>query len=492
MKKTIFTIATIIGLQTMAIGQTIYSISSGGEHIINALDRMVNEHTLPPTGTNSNYNNTTSNPINVTAAVTGGNDVTAVVAYSDIPKETWANLPNATGACSTQLAMLTDMTITFGRYRAQGSTPAWEFARLIWSEDPASVPGSCNSTPHSCGPYYIYLAQSQYLNPMHAVGHHNYPSVQACGVSFRNHIYKLWLLDGGGQNIHFGDVKDILSYELETNSNSLPTSCTSIPALNSSLLKIATPSTGFSDINIPNGIKLEVLLFNGNTKEVYLFTNYTSLLWKNAYNPCTPNDDLDCKYISTLFNPMNPEEFILEGPSKVMLNNISINPIRYDWTTPSLSISTRANHTQYSSTAVGMMPVGLEMRYVKYSDLCYHTASVYNSIYFPGVTCSMPPPPVQNPKENPTSDESGLIATTDVESRIKLFPNPTNDLFTIQGLSKSKARISLVDMSGKVLYEYSGKMSKDHQIDVSKLETGFYIIHITQNGETYSKKLIVK
>jgi hypothetical protein len=74
--------------------------------------------------------------------------------------------------------------------------------------------------------------------------------------------------------------------------------------------------------------------------------------------------------------------------------------------------------------------------------------------------------------------------------KISILPNPAQNDITIKGLTNSNAIIYLLDIYGKITYEYSGKVSENHQLDVSNLKKGVYLIRITQEGQTNSLKLL--
>jgi len=73
-----------------------------------------------------------------------------------------------------------------------------------------------------------------------------------------------------------------------------------------------------------------------------------------------------------------------------------------------------------------------------------------------------------------------------------IYPNPTNDKFIIEGLSEGGTQIIINDNVGKSVFNttipQTGFITKN--IDISHLENGIYIIKISNNTTTITKKLV--
>ena len=76
---------------------------------------------------------------------------------------------------------------------------------------------------------------------------------------------------------------------------------------------------------------------------------------------------------------------------------------------------------------------------------------------------------------------SGL--STDSYINIKLYPNPTRDIFYIQG--NSILTIQVIDASGKILVE-----TIENKIDLSILPGGIYYVSIKHADGVSVKKII--
>ena len=74
-----------------------------------------------------------------------------------------------------------------------------------------------------------------------------------------------------------------------------------------------------------------------------------------------------------------------------------------------------------------------------------------------------------------------------LSERISIFPNPANDFVNI-GLDGKGYSTTISDFSGRTVLQ-----TKDQQnLDTSKLKSGVYLVKITLNGESVTKKLIIK
>ena len=75
-------------------------------------------------------------------------------------------------------------------------------------------------------------------------------------------------------------------------------------------------------------------------------------------------------------------------------------------------------------------------------------------------------------------------------SNFKVFPNPTFDVLNIDfGLNNLEGRIVIMDMPGKVIYEYE---SIPAYIDLSKLPSGIYFLKIMNNDQILHEQRIFK
>jgi hypothetical protein len=73
----------------------------------------------------------------------------------------------------------------------------------------------------------------------------------------------------------------------------------------------------------------------------------------------------------------------------------------------------------------------------------------------------------------------------------EVYPNPATTTLTVlnnSGLSVSN--MELLDLNGKVLYNSTWGNQLEKNIDISPLQTGMYILKLTFDGQTSSKRII--
>ncbi len=84
-----------------------------------------------------------------------------------------------------------------------------------------------------------------------------------------------------------------------------------------------------------------------------------------------------------------------------------------------------------------------------------------------------------------TVDESGE-SIQNIESEIRIYPNPAADCFCIEG---EYTGVQVIDQTGKVVIDRDGS---DNCIKVEKLPEGFYLVRVTNAKEVMIRKILVK
>ena len=76
------------------------------------------------------------------------------------------------------------------------------------------------------------------------------------------------------------------------------------------------------------------------------------------------------------------------------------------------------------------------------------------------------------------------------ESTFSIFPNPTNNIFTLQ-LNDYKAEdLKIYDIQGRIVYA-TDKVEMEQKIDASNWHSGYYIVSLqSENGQIQTKKLV--
>ncbi|UTW62421.1 T9SS type A sorting domain-containing protein [bacterium SCSIO 12741] len=485
MKKTIFTLA--IGLLTanFSMAQTIYTVSDGGDKVMDILNTMVSETRIPASGTVSSVNTVGSH---ATVATTHNSGTNISMVYSDIHWD-YVYTNHSSPQCSTQAAMNPLLTVAFARYRQMtGGNGAG--AHLILDTDPALT-----SNPYV--PYYYYWHPRagqpvDTLDPINVLGHHNHPGP---GCNPRNHVIYYYLVKSNGDVVHFGDVANIDHYEMEHDFNKLPTTNNSpsssvSTAINNILTNAATfYASEYSCV----GYRVNVTLFNGSQEQAYLLGPNNDFHWKNKYDPCPQNDPLDCNFFGVNFNDPDAEIVHFDGPTSTRLSAISVKPLRYDWDAAGSPMISQMDHiATFDMSMMGHTPVTLDLFYEKHNQGCYHVTSVTNTIYFPGGSCNVPPPPAApNGPQGPAEPSSVGEETSEMEP-VLVYPNPTDGVFTVQ--SQKEISISVLGINGQqVSPEVHLGNGMEMSVDLTTEPAGIYILNITdKDGSVTRKKLIVE
>ncbi len=84
---------------------------------------------------------------------------------------------------------------------------------------------------------------------------------------------------------------------------------------------------------------------------------------------------------------------------------------------------------------------------------------------------------------------SATLATSDIssEDKFQMYPNPVKDNLYITSDLKSGSKVSVVDMSGKLVKKFTGKSGS---YDLSDLPKGTYMILIDEGEKVIRKKII--
>jgi len=86
---------------------------------------------------------------------------------------------------------------------------------------------------------------------------------------------------------------------------------------------------------------------------------------------------------------------------------------------------------------------------------------------------------------------TNILNKKEEETKIKVFPNPTNGIVTINGSNLSS--IEIYNLIGEKIYNQSNlKQQTSNEIDLSKSQKGIYFVKIYDGIKMYSQKIIVQ
>ncbi len=75
---------------------------------------------------------------------------------------------------------------------------------------------------------------------------------------------------------------------------------------------------------------------------------------------------------------------------------------------------------------------------------------------------------------------------------LKLYPNPTSDILFISATSNSIPIVQLMNVLGKEIPVELKANGQTNQIDLSQLDKGIYILHITLEKNVYTRKICIE
>ncbi|WP_312392839.1 M4 family metallopeptidase [Chryseobacterium sp.] len=92
---------------------------------------------------------------------------------------------------------------------------------------------------------------------------------------------------------------------------------------------------------------------------------------------------------------------------------------------------------------------------------------------------------------------NGNLATSETvkasENDFRVYPNPVSQgYFTIETKAKGDSKYELYDLSGKLLIPSQKLNAGVNKVQVNGVQSGVYLLKINSNGETLSKKIIIK
>ncbi len=87
-----------------------------------------------------------------------------------------------------------------------------------------------------------------------------------------------------------------------------------------------------------------------------------------------------------------------------------------------------------------------------------------------------------------------ISSTEELGSEFQLFPNPSNGMFnfSIPQSAVNNASLSIVNISGKVIYSERHITKTNMSLDISSKPAGVYILVLNMNDKNYTKTIVIK
>lgn len=142
-----------------------------------------------------------------------------------------------------------------------------------------------------------------------------------------------------------------------------------------------------------------------------------------------------------------------------------------------VTTNTESYLSQNSDTEIFGLGTATEVDYLKITWLSGQV-DIYESI---------------NANQLVTAIEGQELLSIDIQKKssgIKVYPNPSSSLFTIENLGVVNKNFILIDATGKLFQEISVQEST-YTLDLSSYSKGIYFLQILENGfHTATKKII--
>ena len=72
-----------------------------------------------------------------------------------------------------------------------------------------------------------------------------------------------------------------------------------------------------------------------------------------------------------------------------------------------------------------------------------------------------------------------------------LFPNPSTAIFYIQRQSTEKMKISVFDITGKLVFKENNIFNTHYTLDLSNINKGIYFLKVNDGNKQFTKRLMI-
>nr|MBP6585838.1 T9SS type A sorting domain-containing protein [Flavobacterium sp.] len=77
-----------------------------------------------------------------------------------------------------------------------------------------------------------------------------------------------------------------------------------------------------------------------------------------------------------------------------------------------------------------------------------------------------------------------------VANKFTVSPNPTKDLLSISSANNLISTIAIKDLNGRVVMQKGFNKVSQAQVNVAELATGVYMMNVTSDAGSFTKKII--
>jgi hypothetical protein len=267
---------------------------------------------------------------------------------------------------------------------------------------------------------------------------------------------------------------------------------------NVALTSLSCQSDQLTSLDLSNNPNLTSLNFNGNQLTSIDLTNNTALTFLDcSFNPLGSLDLSNCTSLEELYCGVT-QLTTLDLSNNLMLQMVNVGS---NFLT-SLDLSNNTQLTALSCTNNGLQELNLangnntNMGMILATDNpnldCFQVDNVGYSVanWNDGVYFDFDPQQTFD-TDCFTTTTTGL-SENGIAGNIQLYPNPTTDFFSLKGELSGLREISLVDLNGKRLKNWTN-VNGFQKLVVSDLEQGIYIVQLVDSkGKIEMKSITIK
>ena len=109
----------------------------------------------------------------------------------------------------------------------------------------------------------------------------------------------------------------------------------------------------------------------------------------------------------------------------------------------------------------------------------YYPAPFWSTLHYPYIMPKL------------SCSDCAIIGVEEMEKEnISVYPNPATNKFTVNLAGSEKANIEMFNLVGQKVYNCTA--TEKAEINVSSFRPGIYMLKVSQNGQVYTSKVVVK
>ena len=79
-----------------------------------------------------------------------------------------------------------------------------------------------------------------------------------------------------------------------------------------------------------------------------------------------------------------------------------------------------------------------------------------------------------------------------VQQLLNLYPNPTSNILTLNGIFEGRTEVKIIDLSGRIVKCYVVNGLTDIRLNVSDLQRGVYFVSVSSEASKAVAKFVVE